>query len=149
MYETITKEKNTGKAVTLGIGTCANVGALLGRRYITKDYGKKVGQIRRKIDVIKMDLAKNEPISAIDEEMKLRKIKGFSNKVLLRLIAIVLFPFDTSTPIAYIKILLSKIFLTGSNYYYIFHFGYLHECTITCNSTCLIEGLMNRVGQPF
>ncbi len=75
MYETITKEKNTGKAVTLGIGTCANVGALLGRRYITKDYGKKVGQIRRKIDVIKMDLAKNEPISAIDEEMKLREIK--------------------------------------------------------------------------
>lgn len=75
MYEAITKEENTGRAVTLGIGTCANVGALLGRRYITKDYGKKVGQIRRKIDTIKMDLAKNEPISAIDEEIKLEEIK--------------------------------------------------------------------------
>lgn len=75
MYEAITKEENTGRAVTLGIGTCANVGALLGRRYITKDYGKKVGQIRRKIDTIKMDLAKNEPISATDEEIKLEEIK--------------------------------------------------------------------------
>lgn len=74
MYEAVHK-KEKGKAISLGIGTCASIGTLLGRRCITKEYGKKVGTLRREIDNIKMDLMINEPVSSIDEEMKLEEIR--------------------------------------------------------------------------
>lgn len=63
-------------AKKIGISGLVSVGTLLGRRYVTKNYGEKVGKERRKVYRQESDLINNEPVSVNEEEGKIKEIKN-------------------------------------------------------------------------
>lgn len=65
----------------IGISGLVSVGTLIGRRYVTKDYGEKVGEERRKVHRKEGDLIRNEPASVHEEEEKKEEIKEQIRKV--------------------------------------------------------------------
>ena len=76
-------ESKTSKemAKKIGISGLVSVGTLIGRRYVTKNYGEKVGEKRRKVARQEGDLIRNEPVSVKEAEKKKEEIKEEIRKV--------------------------------------------------------------------
>ena len=78
----ISESKDSKEIVKkIGISGLVSVGTLIGRRYVTKDYGKKVGEEKRKVYKEESDLIRNEPASVHEEEEKKEEIKAQIRKV--------------------------------------------------------------------
>ena len=73
IYSESKSSKSTAKA--LGISGLVSVGTLLGRRFFTKNYKEKVGDTRRDVRRLEVDLVENEPVSGIEEKDKLKNIE--------------------------------------------------------------------------
>ena len=69
------ERKNSKSGVyTLSIGALVNVGTFFAKRFVTKDYGRIVGEEDRKVRRLEEDLILNEPISEQDEKNKKNEI---------------------------------------------------------------------------
>ena len=80
----IGESKNSKEvAKKIGMGGLVSVGTLIGRRYVTKNYGEKVGEERRKVYRQESDLIRNEPVSEQEAEEKKEGIKNQIRKVYL------------------------------------------------------------------
>lgn len=74
IYSESKNSKSTANA--LGISGLINVGTLIARRYFTKDYKEKVGEKRRNVRRLEVDLVENEPVSSLEEKDKLGEIEN-------------------------------------------------------------------------
>ncbi len=80
----ISESKNSKEvAKKIGISGLVSVGTLIGRRYVTKNYGERVGEERRKVYRQENDLIKNEPVSVQEAEEKKEEIKKQISKVFI------------------------------------------------------------------
>ena len=80
----IGESKNSKEmAKKMGVSGLISIGTFLGRRYVTKDYGKKVGDEARKINRQEWDMIQNEPVSEQEKNEKLEEIKEGISKMYL------------------------------------------------------------------
>ena len=78
----IGESKNSKEvAKKIGISGLVSIGTLIGRRYVSKNYGEKVGEERRKVYRQESDLIRNEPVSVQEAEEKKEEIKKQIRKV--------------------------------------------------------------------
>lgn len=68
-------------AKKIGISGLVSIGTLLGRKYVTKDYGEKVGEQERKVIRQQSDIINNEPSSFVEESEKIDEIKKGIRKI--------------------------------------------------------------------
>lgn len=68
-------------AKKIGIGGLVSIGTFLGRKYVTKDYGKKVGEKARLSRRQQNDIINNEPSSFAEENERINDIKSGICKV--------------------------------------------------------------------
>ena len=83
MVGALINESKNSKEMTkkIGISGLISIGTFFGRRYFTKDYGKKVGEEARKIRRGTEELIENEPVSKLEEAEKIRDIKEHTHKM--------------------------------------------------------------------
>ena len=78
----IGESKNSKEmAKKMGVSGLISIGTFLGRRYVTKDYGKKVGDEARKINRQEWDMIQNEPVSEQEKNEKIEEIKEGISKM--------------------------------------------------------------------
>lgn len=70
-----TNEKNQSDNTYIPIAVMTNIGAWLGRRYVSKDYKEKVSKERRKANDLKNEFLKHEPANIEDENNQFEEIK--------------------------------------------------------------------------